>query len=498
MIDIQKQIETVLSDEKFVFNGNFASKVYQDEPILITAPQIECYTPSEYLAMRRIAKGKDAYHESDAKIFYDQGKFMESFEDDYDYQGEFYQNFPTYESMNTAQLRGYFSWRTKVRRGIIEKTPLSFVYVYIYELINQIGVHSPEEGFYALRNFWTIYKDIDYRINRYIKLWLKDYVVYNNLDKILLEDLTDTNMNNAVLTLLSNKSHGADEVFSAINSLSTYNMENSRFFKLYPEDVKNVVKSVYSALSDHYDKYCEKPLSESLLGKFYTSSYVIFSSAVFYDRGCQKELVYEINELSKYTCNNGNWRCERFFCYGGKSMQIGRLLKTIDSLMRQKYSFKSTLVKAGKTSNLMQRIVGKAIDSYREKLRINATPKIEIDVSKLQDIRNAAWETQNKLLVEELEETDAPEFFEETPVEMTEPENDASLSDIECQFIRCLLYGRPYDSLVRSKFLPLSVLVDAVNEHFFDRFGDAVIVEMDDRPELAADYIEELKGIIKE
>jgi len=269
-------------------------------------------------------------------------------------------------------------------------------------------------------------------------------------------------------------------------------MEKSRLFKLYPEDVKNVVQGTFSILSDYYDKNYEKSLSEDYLGKFYVGSYIMFSSAVFYDRGCQKDFDYEINDLCKYTCKDGNWRCERFFYYRDKSKQIGRLLKAIDSLMRQEYNFKSTLKKAGKPTKLMQKIVSKAIDNYRKKQRKNADPKIEIDVSKLQDIRNAALETQSKLLVEELKDVDVQELFEERA---NDKKNDVGLSNTEYLFMRYLLYGQV---LPQSKSLPLSVLVDAINEHFFDRFGDTVIIETDGRPELIADYIEELKGIIME
>ena len=62
---------------------------------------------------------------AEALIFCKQGKFMEDFEDDFDYRGEFVRYFPTYQAMNDAQLRGYFSWRTRIRRGEINRTSLS-------------------------------------------------------------------------------------------------------------------------------------------------------------------------------------------------------------------------------------------------------------------------------------------------------------------------------------------------------------------------------------
>ena len=434
-----------------------------------------------------------SYHEPKEKIFYKQAKFMEDFEYNFNEQGEFYHHYPTYQNMSSHQIRGYFSWRTNVRRGIIEKTSISFVFVYIYELLNQIGASSPEEGFHTLKNFWAAYKEIDSYIDSYIELWLKDYVVYNNLDKSLLEGLFDTNYNNAVLTLFNYKSHNADEVFSALNVLSPYNLRNSSFFKQYSDDVKNVVFAVYSALSDYYDKKGKDSLCEVLFGKFYTRSYYMFNSAVFYNQICQKDFTYEINDFCKYTCKDGKWKCKSFFPYEGINKQhIRAIFKHIDSIMRKKYSFKPT-VNAGKIDEHLHDIISNVIDEYRKKQIEAARPKIEIDVSMLQNIRKASLETQSKLLVEELEETNAVENFDKTAA----PENDTGLSDTEYFFMKCLLYGQAYGELIQSKGLLLSVLVDAVNEKLFDRFGDTVINECEGRPELIEDYVEELKGIIR-
>jgi len=479
-------------DARFAANDNFASDVYHDEPIIITDAREDGYTPPKYRSMRKIAMNSGAGRESYEKIFYKQGKFMEDFEDDFDFRGEFVQYFPSYQSMNDHQLRGYFSWRTKVRRGVIGKTSLSFVFVYIYELINRIGARTPEEGFFVLKNFWTAYKELDARINRYVKLWLKDYIVYYNLDKFLLQNLVNTDSDNAVLTLLRYKSHGADEVFSALNSLSSYKMEKSSFFKQYSDDVKNVACAVFVALSDYYEKNRKDTLCEKFFGKFYACSYLMFSSAVFYDQIRRKDFFYELNDFCKFTCKDGNWTCESFFRYGVKNKQIGNLLKAIDFFMRQKYDFKSRL-KTGKASKILQGIINKAIDEQREKQRASRY-RVEIDVSRLQGIRNAALETQSKLLVSELEEDDATEFLNKKSV----PKNEAGLGDTEYLFIQCLLYGREYNEYVKSKGLPLSVVVDAINEKLFDRFGDNVIIEIEGRPELIADYEEELKEIIRE
>lgn len=532
MADIQNLIKTILLNKKLTDNDYTVSKIYQDEPILKTAAQMANFTPPKYREMRKLVQTSSVFYESDAQIFYAQGKFMEDFTDDYQYNGEFQRYYPTYQSMTDQQLRGYFSWRTKVRGGKLEKTSLSFVFVYIYELLNQIGVSSSEEGFYTLKSFWQAYKDIDPKINHYIKLWLKDYVIYYSLDKSCLDDFSDINFDNKILTLMNYKSHSVDEVFCALNSLSTYNLENSRFYKLHSDDVKNIVYNVFAELSEYYNKKRKNSICEKFFGKIMTNQYVMFNSAVFYNREIHKDCIYEINDVCKYICKNGKWTHERFFFFKDKNKHIGELLKTIDFLMRQKYDFKSTL-KVNKLKKVYQDIIQKETDKLIEDKKKKAVPKIEIDISKLQGIRKTALETQNKLIVEDFEEVTIPEakpisdricdLIELIEAEQNniknglivpkeaEPKNiqngtmvpkeaaqvDAiNLSDIEYEFMKCLIYGKNYGDMVKSNGLMLSVLIDSINEKLYDIFCDTVIIFEGDKPELVEDYCDELKEII--
>ena len=490
MSDTQRLIQNLLADKKLADSG-LGSRVYQDEPILITASQMANYTPPQYKEMRKIPKGSSIYYEFDAKIFYEQGKFMADFEDEYEYQGEFARYYPTYQSMNDRQLRGYFSWRTKIRQGIIEPTFLAFAFVYIYELLNQIGVNSAEEGYHKLKKFWLDYRGLDPKIDRYAKLWLKDYVVYNNLDPAWLEDFSDVKFDHVVLTLLQFRSHSIEEVFTALNSLASYNLENSKFFKTHPEDVKQVVYLVFAALSDYYAQKRKNSICEKFFGKIYASPYSMFRSAVFYHQTHPKDYVYEINEVYRYRCQDGRWSSERFFSYKGKIQQIGALLKSIDFFMRQAYNFKSTL-KPGESSKLFQELIQQEIEKYLGSKQKKPLPQIEIDLSQLQDIRQAALKTQQKLITEDEEK----EPLELSPKKI-EPENQLHLTAEEYQLLQSLLLGSAEAKLKSSQAMMLSVLIDGINDKLFDRFGDTIIIYDADEPVLLEDYIEELKGIIQ-
>ena len=110
------------------------ARIYRDEPIFREAFAEASLIPPQYRRMRELTRNDSLYGRSEAEIFYRQGKFMEKFEDDFDEPGEFLRYFPTYQAMTDRQLRSYFSWRSRLRRGILEPTSLSFVFVYLYAL----------------------------------------------------------------------------------------------------------------------------------------------------------------------------------------------------------------------------------------------------------------------------------------------------------------------------------------------------------------------------
>ncbi len=71
---------------------------------------------------------------------------MASYEDDYEGRQSFLRYYPTYHDLTVGQARTYFTWRTKIRQNIYEKISDSYAYIYLYELLNGIGIKDPEEG----------------------------------------------------------------------------------------------------------------------------------------------------------------------------------------------------------------------------------------------------------------------------------------------------------------------------------------------------------------
>lgn len=487
MADIQKLIETIISDPKLS-----GEKVYTDVPILRTASQMANYTPPKYREMKKLARSFDCYRQSEVWLFCEQGRFMADFEDSYDYQGEFVRYYPTYRSMNDFQLRGYFSWRTKLRHGTVERTSLSFVFVYIYELLNLIGVADAAEGFNTLLSFWGIYREFDRSIDRYVRQWLADFVVYYNLDRSLLDGFADTQCDRYLTVLREHGSHSEDELWQALAAMSSYNLPGSKFGREYPEDVKAVACGVYARLAEYYGKNRKYGIFEKLFGRIYCGPYHMFASAVFYDTRRYKSYEYTVSDICKYTCRNGAWQCEKYFGAKGKNRPLGAILKTVDCVMREKYGY-TPLLKPEKTTKILLSIINRELEDYLERKRAAAARVIEIDVSKLGDIRRSSLKTQSKLIIDEEPDEHEMPLTESEP---NEPQGMAGLSDDEYTLLRCLLLGE--DCRERLGGAMLSVIADSVNEKLFDLLGDTAIVFDGDTPTVLEDYIEELKGIIEQ
>ena len=308
----------------------------------------------------------------------------------------------------------------------------------------------------------------------------------------LLADVSSVCFDREVLAMQNPENCGPEELFEALEAVSPYKLSESRFFKLYPEDVRGVVCAAYAALADHHRRKCKSGLCESLLGKLHSRPYRMFTSAVFYDRRGRANSLYEINDFHKYRCLNGEWTCEKFLCYRDKVKRLGALLKNVDFLMRRSYGFSSAL-KPEKLTKLHAALIEAEIERLLAARRQSARTKIEIDLSKLGGIRQSALETQSKLIVEA--EAEAPPAASAVPEPAAAP-NGCELGGVELAFLRLLLRGGDYEGYAKANRLMISVLVDSINAKLFDRFGDTPIVCEDDNPKLLEDYLDELKGII--
>lgn len=388
-------------------------RIYRDEPILRPASALPNALPAELVQLQKYMRSYELYGQPAEVRFYREGKRMEAYEEDFEFHDRVVRYFPTYETLEPRQLRGYFGWRTRARHGHIEPQPQTFLYLYAYELINQIGVSTPQEGFEKLHALWQAGRAGEPGIDRYLRGWLVDYAVYYGLDPQCADELADAGFDRAVLALRDWRTCGDEALFSAAARLSAYRIETSRYYRDYPERTRRAVCRTLTAFSAYCEKNRRHPLCEKLFGQPSAAWYTPFSSAVFCDRLSPRSYEYSFDEAHTYRCTGSRWSCTLYQGSHARSSELGALLRCIDCTLREKTGYRHPL-QPGEVTALAAGIVHKEIDrllaeeamqARAEQARRDAEAQaqaraaVAIDLGRLAAIRRAADETCGRLLV---------------------------------------------------------------------------------------------------
>lgn len=474
----------------------FFSTVFQDEAIRPRQQETSEPLPPLLRAARSLETGTLNCRQSRESIFVKQATLLANYEDSYVYEQPVLRYYPTYQSLTDPELRGYFSWRTKLRGGDVPKTSLSYAFLYIYELLNQVGVQDPMDGYRKLKDFQAVYGALDRGVLPYLDKWLMDYVIYYGLDPALLSDMPQVVFDRSLAALANMEQHDTQEIMEAVASLSGRWLARSKFYAEYREDMDTVIVRVLRRVAEHCARRCKKTMVEQYFGVYSEFPVTLFESAVFLNRKKVLSRDFAVDAVRTYRCRNSLWTVQRYACPERPSTKLADLVKTVDSVMRECYVYHYP-VKRELDTKWLVKIIEEEVRGLLAERREAQAKKITIDYTRLARIRQDAAATQDKLIVEE-EAMDAEPVLVPVPEqEPAVPEQEASetpLSPEEYRLLQCLLYGRDYD-WVRSSGLMLSVLVDGINEKLFDEFDDSVLA-LDSQPELIGDYIQDLKEMV--
>lgn len=478
----------------------FQGRIFRDEPILRKAPQESTPLPVMLRTARSLENSHGNTWQSRESIFLKQGKLLSNYEDDYPFSGNVVRYFPTYQALTDAELRGYFTWRTNWRQGKAAKTALSFAFLYIYELLNQIGVSDPLDGYHKLIAFRDCYGKLDDGVLPYLSKWLTDYVVYYELDPHLLACSREVQFDRSITVLDLICEQEDAKVMYALKQLAPKWLSRSKFYAAYQADCDAVIVQVLRKISDHYATRTKKTMVEQFFGKCSEYQTRLFDAAVFCDPLKKRNCEYALDERRIYRCKNGLWTITKHTAPLRSNAKLEDILKTIDAVMREEFSYKHP-IKYETDTKWMIKIIREETQGFLAQKKAQEARKITIDYSQLSRIRQEAAVTQEKLTVDEdTEEQAILEQIAESPQKAPEPSQtqkpseDCPLTATEYRLLRCLLYEES-TSWVQSEGHLLSVLVDGINEKLYDTFMDSVL---DDSPSLIEDYIDDLKEMVKQ
>ena len=454
-----------------------------------------------------------------AIIFYQQGLFMKDFSDDFAGNTQFSQYFPYYQMMGYEQLRTYFTWRTQVRQGNVADTSLSYAFLYIYELLCNIGVIDPQDGLCKLMFFWKAFSEHNKSIDKYVLRWLKDYHIYYELPHSFKEFVEKNDLAEHYPKLAE-----TDDNFDLFCSISKYNIKKSAFFtdetnKMISDCfayVMDKIKRDFEAAGMNFDDALFRPTKKLVVWK-------PFKDALFYHwvKQPDRHVVLSKNEIYMY--KNNEWKFSTIITTEKGRQFIGYVMKQMESVLRKvkKYRFKLTantdminedtiriLTKAGL---FIEKIVPAAVIEYH---REATKTVVTVDHASLARIRQEALRTQESLIVEEQTQqkdadpipvqftaqnqnifadatTDADE--EPAPVSDTWENLKDILTENELRALDVVLQGDDIKAFADECGIMIEVLVDGINEKAMDYIGDNL---MDEDFALYDDYKEPVSRML--
>jgi hypothetical protein len=166
---------------------------------------------------------------------------------------------PTYDAMNEGQRRWYFYWRDQVRAGHCVDTSLSYIFVHIYELINNIGVQGAGDGYGQLWRLWLGYRERYSSLDHYLVEWLTDYLLVDRSGPQLMKAHIQTLPAGSTILdpdlLLSYLLDGSPLHLPTvlIEALSDYRITTSPFYRSGHHDlVDKVLSEVLRRVNAHF------------------------------------------------------------------------------------------------------------------------------------------------------------------------------------------------------------------------------------------------------
>lgn len=462
---------------------------------------------------------------SSTKLFYLQGLFMDDVVDDYNVNIPCEYNMPTYNHLNVYQLRSYFSWRTFIRQNEFKETQISYVYLYIYELINKIGIKNDIDGLNKLLDIWHYYRQYDSKLDIYLSNWLKDYYIINNL-KINYESIereypikipNEQPIINEIL--LGNY----EQKIEFYDKNSDYHILKS---KLMEHKYSFIVEMVIPIILKNLDKYFSMSgysFNEILFGSIKRVDWKIFEGAIYYHNPIIKDFNFTLNTTEKYFKIKDNYYKEIFVDSPYYKALMGYILKNIDITLRECFKISRNLkinnsmldnilkqdkdlynfLTDGKIVDIINVTIKKYLIENKTKISniINAKRKkdIVIDSKKFDSIRASSNRVQEKLIVEE--EQNIQTIIEEKQ-EIINNSNDifenliTNLNNVELEFIKKIIKSENRNDLIKfskDNDILYEIMIENINSKALETIGDNLIEDNDNETIIYDEYIETIK-----
>ncbi len=420
----------------------------------------------------------------------------------------FYSYMPQYSQFNSAQKSFYFYFRDCVRRKKYIRSDYSYLYLYVYEILNLPDKIPAEEGLELLIDLWRGYRHDLPNIDANMSLWVQDYCLVYGLPAPTerISDFIFDVINAAEFKefyLADVEALGHDGINAMLACLSDYDWRRGKYAGGENKEIyaKHMLGAMGMLLSDLWhsgkiipsDAASDKLARSAFRNSLCTHSVKCRLEIEYIPISSATELRSTVTAAIRYTENKLR------ALLGIKSRLAVKDLPSSAAAVIDAY-FTSIFARAEAER---QRA---AMPEY-EKLYDAQTTGLSF--AGADEIERASWSTTARLVEEseeiasetasETAEDGAPAEAEDTEVRISEPStaedtDTYGLSEDEMEFIRAVLDSdilKIRSVSERAGALP-EAIADRINEAFSDCFGDVIIESCDEGFIIIEDYTEDV------
>ncbi len=444
---------------------------------------------------------------------------------------EFYSYMPQYAHLTRAQRSYYLYWRSELRRGKFIKTDYSYIYLYVYEILNLPDKIPPVEGLKLLIEVWRHYRRTLPKLDASFSIWVQDYCLVHGLPCPSAEvsdfifDVVGSSTFKEFYFADVEKS-GISAVEPLLACLSDYDWRRGKMLS----DKSDTTTSVISS----FDDYREHMLSAMhlLLLEIWRSGALTSDDVTTtlrrdaFPRSLCTHMVKSKLEIEYVALGNAT----------ALRANITAAVRYAENKLRILLGVKSRLAVKGLSEEYktiidfyFSKITAKADRARRDAMRpeyekLYEAPTEEWSLSGADEIERASWSTTARLVEDfdsnsvTMENAQASRVFEfdedenvspretnsivfnfdseiqdekivkNSPQNFGDTENGYGLTKNELEFI-CGLLSTPKESITPDT----EIMAENINNAFSDNFGDIIITETDGVYEIIEDYKEEVR-----
>lgn len=420
----------------------------------------------------------------------------------------FFSYMPQYDQMNRSQLNWYFYWRDCVRKGEYLDTDYSYIFLYLFEIINLPDRVSPSKGQIMLCEIWKRYRKTYPLLNRYLADWICDYSLIHQLpppSQYLSEMLPIIAECSTFKEFYAcpGCNENTEDAMIYLTFCTNYNYKKSKLYLSGEEKAGAMNKYIPGAIS-----YVVKALEKE--------------KSVFASTNMQKATLSRDSFVGALCSGRVKRRLEVEYCSFNRSHElrflITDIIKYTENKIRARFGMKSRLsvyALPDAVKEILDRYFAQIFPSRKrseeERPAYEAlydAPKMDVSLHRAEEIEQSSWQTTQEL-VEAFEEVE--DVFSAKMSPLSQPvqpiSGDATSSNElsrafsdHAELLKAIDRNdtQTLREIARKRGVLPDALVEEVNLIANEILGDILIDEIDGKFVILSDYREEIAAFLQE